>query len=52
MSDKKEVVFTVEQVNAMLAQLARMPYEQVAGIIAAIQQIAAPQVQEDKPEEE
>jgi hypothetical protein len=52
MSDQKEVKFTVEQVNAILAQLGRMPYEQVAGLIQAIQQIAAPQVKEDKPEEE
>jgi hypothetical protein len=52
MSDQKEVPevkFTVEQVNAILAQLGRMPYEQVAGLIQAIQQIAAPQVQADPP---
>jgi hypothetical protein len=51
MSDQKQVVFTVEQVNAILAQLGRMPYEQVAGLVQGIQQIAAPQVQEEKPEE-
>ena len=52
MTDQKEVVFTVEQVNAILAQLGRMPYEQVAGLIQGIQQIAAPQVQADPPPEQ
>lgn len=52
MADAKDVKieFTVEQVNGILAALGRMPYEQVAGLIQGIQQIAAPQVPQEVPE--
>lgn len=36
---------TVETTNAVLHSLSQQPYERVAGIIAMIQQQAAPQIQ-------
>ena len=37
--------FTVDQANMILGALGAQPYQQVAGLIEAIKQQAAPQVQ-------
>lgn len=41
----------VDIINAILAALSQQPYERVAGIIAMIQQQAAPQIDPPKPVE-
>jgi hypothetical protein len=37
---------TIDEVNVVLASLAKQPFEAVAGVIQKIQQQAGPQVQE------
>lgn len=43
-----KIVFTLEQVNAMLQRLGLLPYSQVADLIDAIKQVAAPQVPKEE----
>lgn len=47
-----KIVFTLEQVNAMLQRLGLLPYAQVADLIDAIKQVAAPQVPKEEPAED
>lgn len=47
-----KIVFTLEQVNAMLQRLGLLPYSQVADLIDAIKQVAAPQVPKEEPADE
>ena len=47
-----KIVFTLEQVNAMLQRLGLLPYAQVADLIDAIKQVAGPQVPKPELEEE
>lgn len=49
-----KIVFTLEQVNAVLQRLGQLPYAQVADLVEGIKGIAAPQVppvEEPKAEE-
>lgn len=52
--DPKEIkiVFTLEQVNAVLTRLGGLPYAQVADLVQGIQAIAAPQVPKEEPKQE
>lgn len=47
-----KIVFTLEQVNAMLQRLGLLPYAQVADLIDAIKQVASPQVPREEPAED
>lgn len=44
-----KIVFTLEQVNVLLQRLSTLPYGQVADLIDAIKQVAAPQVPKEEP---
>lgn len=44
-----KIVFTLEQVNAVLQRLAQLPYGQVADLVEGIKAIAAPQVPKEEP---
>ena len=49
-----KIVFTLEQVNAVLQRLGQLPYAQVADLVEGIKSVAAPQVppaEEPKAEE-
>ena len=45
-----KIVFTLEQVNAVLQRLAQLPYGQVADLVEGIKSIAAPQVPQEPAE--
>lgn len=47
-----KIVFTLEQVNAVLTRLGMLPYAQVADLVEAIKQVAAPQVPKEEPADE
>lgn len=47
-----KIVFTLEQVNAVLTRLGMLPYAQVADLVEAIKQVAAPQVPNEEPADE
>lgn len=47
-----KIVFTLEQVNAVLTRLGMLPYAQVADLVEAIKQVAAPQVPKEEPTDE
>jgi hypothetical protein len=48
-----KIVFTLEQVNAVLQRLGQLPYAQVADLVEGIKAVALPQIPppEEKPEE-
>ena len=39
-----KIVFTLDQVNALLGRLGQLPYAQVADLIEGVKNIAVPQV--------
>ena len=43
-----KIVFTLEQVNALLGRLGQLPYAQVADLIEAIKNVAVPQIPADE----
>ena len=45
-----KIVFTLEQVNAVLQRLGNLPYAQVADLIEGIKAIASPQVPQEPAE--
>jgi len=45
-----KIVFTLEQVNAVLQRLGMMPYAQVADLVEGIKAIATPQVPKEEVE--
>ena len=48
---KLKFEFTIEEANAILGAIGQMPYAQVAGLVDNIKQQAAPQVQQQAPQE-
>lgn len=47
-----KIVFTLEQVNAVLQRLGMMPYAQVADLVEGIKAIATPQVPKEELQDE
>lgn len=47
-----KIVFTLEQVNAVLQRLGMLPYAQVADLVEGIKAIAAPQVPKEEEAKE
>ena len=47
-----KIVFTLEQVNALLGRLGQLPYAQVADLIEGIRAIVEPQVAAQIPKDE
>lgn len=47
-----ELKLSLNELNAVLAALGRMPYEQVASLIANVQQQAQPQVEKAQAEQQ
>ena len=47
-----KIVFTLEQVNALLQRLGMLPYAQVADLVEGIKSIAAPQVPKEEEAKE
>lgn len=47
-----ELKLSLNELNAVLAALGRMPYEQVAGLINNVQQQAQPQVEKVQSEQQ
>ena len=51
-ANETKIVFTLEQVNAVLQRLGMMPYAQVADLVEGIKAIATPQVPKEELQDE
>mgnify|MGYP003342211240 CR=1 FL=1 len=52
MDNKINFSFTLDEVNAILGNLGKLPYENVAGFISNINSQVIPQIQELNPPEQ